>query len=121
MNLVPARSFTVADVCAAAGITYRQLDHWTRCGRFPFATDSLRPGSGHPREFTPADVAAVTFFAELVRAGLTHDTAGRLLTEHLRTGEHVLALSPTVTVRVRRPEDDDALTLTDRALTVVPS
>jgi DNA-binding transcriptional MerR regulator len=54
-----------AQVCAAAGVTYRQLDYWCRAGL-------IRPtvaaaGHGSRRVWSAADVATARRLAELSR------------------------------------------------------
>jgi DNA-binding transcriptional MerR regulator len=53
-------------VCAAAGVTYRQLDYWCRAGLVaPSISDAA--GQGTRRGWSPADVAAVRRLAVLSR------------------------------------------------------
>lgn len=69
-----------------AGITYRQLDYWTRCG---YLTDAPRPqhaGSGSPRVYTLDQVDLAREMRRLIDAGLggtrlalVADTARELL------------------------------------------
>lgn len=55
-------------VCGVAGISYRQLDYWARCGY-------LRPsiaeanGSGTQRLYSLVDVHVAVVLAEMTRAG----------------------------------------------------
>ena len=51
-----------------AGISYRQLDHWIRCGYVP-GVDTA--GQGHPREFTAPAERRVILLGRLTRAGFT--------------------------------------------------
>jgi hypothetical protein len=57
-----------SEVVLAAGITYRQLDHWATSGYIPGMTD--RRGSGNIREWTPAQTEHVTLMGDLVRNGM---------------------------------------------------
>ena len=58
-----------ATACAAAGITYRQLDYWAR-------TDLVRPsgtdasGSGSRREYTYRDLLELKVIKNLLDAGI---------------------------------------------------
>ena len=58
MSGEPVGGLTSAQVCAAAGVTYRQLDSWCRVG---LVTPSGRvaAGYGSRRLWTAADVAVV--------------------------------------------------------------
>lgn len=51
-----------------AGISYRQLDYWIRCGYVP-GVDTA--GQGHPREFTAWGERRVVLLGRLTRAGFT--------------------------------------------------
>lgn len=61
------------DACRAAGITYRMLDYWVSSGWLGLT--SPRPGYGHPRKLTAAEVESIRLAARLYRAGLTAHTA----------------------------------------------
>src|SRR2546425_923244 len=49
------KSFTSAEVCRLAGISYRQLDHWVTRD-WVGGDQAANPGSGYARRFTQADV-----------------------------------------------------------------
>ncbi len=51
------------DAAHAAGVTYRQVDHWLRCG---LGTDP-RSGQGSVRTFTADDVRVIRFLGDLSR------------------------------------------------------
>jgi len=60
---------------ARLGLTYRQVDYWTRCGW-------LRPerepvGSGHQREWSAAELRVAADMGRLVRLGIRPEVAGR--------------------------------------------
>jgi hypothetical protein len=67
-----------------AGITYRQLDFWTRCGYLTPLKDRI-PRTGYPRVYPLDQVDLARQMRRLVDAGLTtpmslvHDTAVALL------------------------------------------
>jgi DNA-binding transcriptional MerR regulator len=62
----------------AAGVTYRRVDYWVRCGYIsPVGEPS--PGTGALREFAPAQVERAMLLARLVGAGLTHRAAVRVI------------------------------------------
>ena len=56
------------DLMAYAGLTYRQVDHWTRLGylRPPEPT----PGSGAQRMFSPHEARVAYVMGALVRGGV---------------------------------------------------
>lgn len=75
-------TFSSAAVCILAGITYRQVDYWTRRG-------ALRPvgdvkGSGRIRSYEAAEVAAAKLIARLIGAGLTFEKAVEVVTTQRR-------------------------------------
>jgi hypothetical protein len=59
---------------AALGVTYRQLDYWTRRG---YLNPGGNPGYGHPRTWPPGELAVAERMARAVRAGLTPYAAHR--------------------------------------------
>ena len=88
---------TSEQVAFAAGITYRQLDHWIRRGwlkpgRLP---PKFASGQGGSRDWPAAEVAVACRMARLVAAGLTHEAAAELARA---PGRHVLA--PGITIEV---------------------
>lgn len=58
------------------GLSYRQLDHWQRCGHI--TPLPRRAGQGHPREWHGSEVQTIRRMLQLVRAGLTVPAAGRI-------------------------------------------
>jgi predicted site-specific integrase-resolvase len=66
-TIVP--TYSAAEVCAKVGVSYRQLDYWLRAGLVP--GDNAH-GSGSARRFTEEDVAYITTFTHMIRAGLRH-------------------------------------------------
>lgn len=60
--------WTSREVCSIAGITYRQLDYWTRCG---YITPSVAParGSGTWRRWDDSDMEACCALAKLSALG----------------------------------------------------
>ncbi len=77
-------------VCAVAGITYRQLDYWAR-------TDLLRPsisdarGSGTQRLYSYADLLQVKVIKRLLDAGISLRSARRAIACLRSSGEDVAA------------------------------
>lgn len=64
-------SFTSLEVMDATGLTYRQVDHWTRMG-WLHTTDlgDDRHGSGYWRAFPRTEVRVARLMAAMVDAGL---------------------------------------------------
>lgn len=69
--------------CAAAGITYRQLDYWARTG---LVTPSVRPaaGSGSHRLYSFRDVLLLKIIKRLLDLGISLQQV-RTAIDHLRT------------------------------------
>lgn len=87
--------WTVARVCEEAGITYRQLDYWLRCGYVRREGDRpAKPGSGHSRNLTDDEVRQLIVMGALVTAGIRADVAG--VCARRLTDANEVALSPRV-------------------------
>lgn len=65
------------EVIELAGITYRQLDHWTRRGWIAPEHPECG-GSGHHRCYSELEVAVIAHIGALVRAGVQPDVAARI-------------------------------------------
>jgi len=65
---VAAGSVLALDLVARAGITYRQLDHWTRTGLL--RPDPAPTGSGYPRTYSPTEAETACAIGALVGAGV---------------------------------------------------
>ncbi len=75
----PSRSGHSAHVAAErAGITYRQLDYWARCGYVNPTIDDAS-GSGTRRRYSDNDILKVRCLADLRQAGVELLTAVDLL------------------------------------------
>jgi len=57
--------YTSAEACNAAGITYRQLDYWTRSGYVTPVGGRATPGSGARRRWTRQHVAVLAVLAKV--------------------------------------------------------
>lgn len=64
------RSYQSPDVCELAGISYRQLDYWTRTGLIT-ASSHATTGSGDARWYRDTDVVRAAVASALLKAGLT--------------------------------------------------
>jgi hypothetical protein len=62
-------TFRGPQLCALAGITYRQLDYWLRLGILPHPNPC--PGSGSQRRFTVRHVQLAWLLGQLAIAGTT--------------------------------------------------
>lgn len=70
------------DACGKAGISYRQLDHWTRCGLIHPIGEAL-PGTGYERRYSDAEVEVARVAKQLIDAGWRPDAALRLARQAL--------------------------------------
>lgn len=59
---------STVEVCRRAGVSYRQLDYWIRCGILTPAREAR--GSGSARRFTATDLLAVWVAGRLGRMGV---------------------------------------------------
>jgi DNA-binding transcriptional MerR regulator len=57
-----------SEVCDLAGISYRQLDYWTRTGHAP-GESRRRTGSGNRRRWSERQAAVLAVMARLVETG----------------------------------------------------
>lgn len=86
------------DLCDRAGITYRQLDYWTRVG-YLHPLDPT-PGSGRLRAFPIAELSLARLVRDLLAAGLMPKPAFALAEQLLEHGHTVLA-----GIRIDLPQD----------------
>jgi len=76
---------SAADVVERAGISYRQLDHWTAVRYVRAVVD--RPGSGNLRSYHPREVVKARVMGALVNVvGIKASIAADLAEEIIRTG-----------------------------------
>jgi DNA-binding transcriptional MerR regulator len=94
---------TTAEVCAAASVTYRQIDFWVRCGYIPAVDRLASVGSGKPRRWTQDEATFVAQLGQLVRAGINVKIAATALREAATVGEVVkqVRLPGGLTVHLR--------------------
>lgn len=97
------RAVPIALVCQRAGITYRQLDYWLRAKLIPLADTA--EGSGSQRRIYPADVNYIIRFAKLVRAGLSHEVAVKVIEQLDTTG--FAHLTDDIVLYIKKSDDDD--------------
>lgn len=71
MSHIPA-----AEAILVAGITYRQLDHWTT-NRY-IRCHVPNPGHGNRRRYTEREVRVLTLMAALVREGVDPASASKV-------------------------------------------
>lgn len=100
--------FSGPQACAAAGITYRQLDYWARTGLIAPSLAEAH-GSGSKRWYSFADLVELRVVAQLLVAGVDLRKIRRAL-EELRHQEEDLAsltlLSDGTTIYACRSPDD---------------
>jgi len=84
-----------------AGISFRQLDFWTRAGLLTAEREGTGPG--YPREYSDAEARVVVTMARLVRGGVAPRTAADMARHMETTGEARLGgYRVTATKPVRR-------------------
>lgn len=69
----------------ATGLSYRQVDHWVRCG-WLVPEGEVHPGSGRRRGFADQEVLVAGMMAHLVAAGLQPSAAAPIARELAMTG-----------------------------------
>lgn len=93
-------TFTSSEVLLLTGVTYRQLDHWTRTGRIVGPSVEVGRGSGHSRVFSEEDVVEVAVLARLLIAGLSLGAAHQHLDAVLDAGGQPMRLAMCVELAV---------------------
>jgi len=78
----------------ALGITYRQLDFWTRSSLL--RCDNPDPGSGTPRTWPPQELEIARRMGKLTGAGIPPSLAAKFAREDWPRGE----IAPGVTIEV---------------------
>jgi len=69
----------------ALGITYRQLDFWSRAGHL--VPDNPDPGSGTPRTWPPQELEIARRMGKLTGAGIPPSLAAKFAREDWPRGE----------------------------------
>lgn len=84
---------TSVEIVTRAGITYRQLDHWTRLGYLTL--EEPHPGSGNARTYPETEIHTARRIRVLLDSGLTLTAA----VQAVRDG-HVILGANRVTIAV---------------------
>lgn len=96
-------SLTASEVLEAIpGLTYRQLDFWTRSGRVKAMPG--RTGSGHYNRYAPDQVAVAKRMYWLLNLGFNLNAAHLVATER-KTAELVLRGVSTIVIELVSEED----------------
>ena len=93
------------EICAATGITYRQLDQWTRKGLLHAAGDQ-NPGTGKVRRWPPSEVKVALVMHALVNmpdGGLTPAAASRAARNNGRIDTGVVVVVNRDDIQLGRP------------------
>lgn len=69
------------------GITYRQLDHWTRQGWL--RAENATPGSGHARVWPPEELMVAGLMRRLTLAGFSASRAAAMARDAVETADLV--------------------------------
>lgn len=76
---------TSAELIGDTGITYRQLDYWTRTGLLT-PIDGANPGSGWMRRYDHAQLERARALRDLLDGGITLTTCRQVIDEFVTTG-----------------------------------
>jgi DNA-binding transcriptional MerR regulator len=76
-------------VARQAGLTYRQVDYWSRRGLL----GDQRTGSGNPRRYSPQQAEVVVMMARLLRVGFDLPHAAEYAHILIGTGKQTLLLA----------------------------
>jgi DNA-binding transcriptional MerR regulator len=105
-HLPQREGLTASEVLEAIpGLTYRQLDFWSRTGRIQ--PGPYTPGKGHNRHSTPEQVVIVSRMFRLLHLGFEFDAAHQIATDR-PTAEKVLRGVSTIVIEHTFSEDDPA-------------
>jgi len=77
---------TGPELCTEAGITYRQLDYWTRTNLLT-PLDAVEPGSGHLRRYAEDQVNRTRTLRLLLDAGVSLVTCRQVIDQVVETGQ----------------------------------
>ncbi len=89
---LPEGYVNAAQLATLAGVTYRKVDYWTRCGYLQPIVDA--PGSGLQRAFSTSEVAVARLINSLADDGLLPHVAAARARELLDTGTTQIAGMP---------------------------
>ena len=98
------------DICRVVGITYRQLDYWTRNGTIvPSIHDTT--GSGDARRYSPFDALLIAVTARLNDGGLRFETISKAIDALREIGpdsdvSDLTVLSDGIDVALSRTQQD---------------
>lgn len=101
-------TFSTDEVCVLVGVSYRNLDYWTRRG-IVSASVADAHGSGTSRRWSAADVDDVRLIARLRTLDVGLDRAGDLLRALRAEPGRVLVVSASAGFAVPEDEVLDAL------------
>ena len=94
-------SYTSSELCELAGITYRQVEYWTRTGILAAANPEVS-GSGTRRYYAPIELRVARVVALLAALGVAGD-ALRRVAESARNAGGIVPYGPwSVTVELHR-------------------
>lgn len=95
----PEGEVTSNELIQRSGISYRQLDHWTRTGRL-HASTAAEPGSGNARFYPASEIAVARLIKRLLDAGMQITVAHGLARDLSTTGTALLG-----GIRIYLPEE----------------
>lgn len=97
-KVIPTGHVSGPELATAAGITYRQLDYWTRTGLIRSREPS--PGSGYVRAYPLTEAAFARLLKQLLDAGVNLRAAVDLARDLLAHGHAHLG-----GIRIDLPQD----------------
>lgn len=95
----PAGQVTSQELIQRSGISYRQLDYWTRTRRLN-PTTHAEPGSGNARFYPASEIAVARLIKRFLDAGIGIGAAVQIARELTDTGSATLA-----GIRIDLPEE----------------
>lgn len=87
--LTERRWFSSVNICSLAGISYRQLDYWTRTGYLRPISGGVTPGSGTTRWFAAVELDITVTAFSLINVGFNPQAALTYARQLIETGEPV--------------------------------
>lgn len=107
-------------VMHVVGLSYRQLDYWTRRG-YLRSDGNPMPGSGRPRTWSEHEVAIARAMVRLIGCGFTVSAAARLARDESESERLTVSLCDGVSLRLHpdvwSPGTDTPETLGDNVTT----
>lgn len=92
-------SYDQVDLMRSYGLTYRQIDWWTR--QSYLKADARCPGMGNPRSWAKSEHRVAKIMIALVNCGFKVETAHHIARQILESNSDTVRLGPGVSVTVQ--------------------